>query len=212
MSNFYYSRGRVDTTIPWNRPNYETIRAYCSYIKNSTDIYQRYQPYIVNGCLYCLSTTWDLDIHLLGAMTSPQQAEDDLDLLLDTALNKFNMLVDCKLVEKISPDITVQNISDPDFTIDFVNNIFVNNIQKIVDGVVVVGEQRSGEKLTENYLYRYSKLAWAPALKKPHLAGGIMASPDKVIRLSMSFDEFLSMSKEQFFTETNCYSIVSASK
>jgi hypothetical protein len=145
-------------------------------------------------------------------MTSPQQAEDDLDLLLDTALNKFNMLVDCKLVEKISPDITVQQISDPNFTIDIYNNILVNGIQKIVDGVVVASEQKSGEKLTENYLYRYSKSDWVPALKKPHLAGGIMASPDKVIRLSMSFDEFLSMSKEQFFTETNCYNIVSASK
>jgi hypothetical protein len=141
-------------------------------------------------------------------MTSPQQAEDDLDLLLDIGLNKFGMVIDDKLVEKIFPDITIQNISDPNFTIDFVNNIFVDNIQKIVDGVVVVGEQGSGEKLTENYLYRYSELAWAPALKKPHLAGGIIANPDKVVRLSMSFDEFLSMSKEQFFSITNCYNIV----
>ena len=208
MSNFYYSRGRVSTTIQWTRPNYEKIQAYCSYIKNSTDISSRYQPYIVNGCLYCLSTTWDLDVHLVGTMTNPQQTEDDLDLLLDIGLNKFGMLIDAKLVETLRPDVTVQNISDPDFTIDIVNNIFVDNIKKIVDGVEVINEQKNGEKLTENYLYRYDKGAWGIALKKPHLAGGIMASPDKVIRLSMSFDEFLSMPKEQFFSITNCYNIV----
>jgi len=145
-------------------------------------------------------------------MSSPQQVEDDLDLLLDTALNKFNILVDSKLVEKLYPDVTVQNISDPNFTIDLVNNILVNGIQKIVNGVVVATEHKNGEKLSENHLYRYDNAAWGVALKKPHLAGGIMASPDKVIRLSMSFDEFLSMPREQFFTVTNCYNIVSSTK
>lgn len=211
MSNFYYSRGRVSTTIPWARPNYETIKAYCSYIKQSTDICERYQPYIVNGCLYCLGTTWDLDVHLVGTMSSPAQVEDDLDLLLDLGLNRFNMLIDAKLVEKCYPDVTVQEIADPNFTIDIRNNILVTNITKTIDGTTVIdGDRKNGEKLTDN-LFRYSKSDWVPALRKPHLAGGILASPDKTIRLSMSFDEFLSMSREQFFTVTNCYNIVSSS-
>ena len=92
MENFYYRVGPVETTTPWERPNYYSMKAFFNDALNSS-IGKKYDLYMYGGILQELPT-WDIDVAVRGEIDYTKTFEDDLANLYDLALNKHSLLLD----------------------------------------------------------------------------------------------------------------------
>lgn len=197
--NFYYSRGEVETVIPWARPSWDRAFKYFSYVKSNSDILDRHELHVVGGFLHYMQDTWDLDVNMTGDFKSYQQVERDQNYLLDASLNKFKLLTDVKWVSRLYPGTTYENA---DLVSTEVVSIEVRNLHMIKCGeaVNVIDENRSAEvieKLTDNlyrvtrdYVYKDKKIEFLKKLETP----GVQV---------MSVRDFLSLSEAQFFEKIN---------
>jgi hypothetical protein len=90
--SFSYQIGKVVTTTHWQRPSVESVRKFFDHILPViTDAGLELK--IQGACLKNMSTTWDLDMHLLGSIED--QALDDLmHIMYNYALNQCNLLID----------------------------------------------------------------------------------------------------------------------
>lgn len=197
--NFYFKRGLVETTIPWNRPKWKPVFMYFSYIRDNSDILDRYELYIVGGFLHYMHDTWDIDVNMIGEYESYEQLERDQNYLLDVSLNRFRLLTDVKLVDNLYPGTTYEDMNSVSTK---VVSIEVKNFFKIFQGEVVdfVDHRRIpevSEKLTDNlykvtkkYIYKNKKIDFLKTLKEP----GVQI---------MNIKEFLSLSETEFYKKIN---------
>jgi hypothetical protein len=102
---FSYQIGKVVTTTGWQRPTVNSIGKFFEYILPIIDK-AGLELRIQGACLKNMSTTWDLDMHLLGAIED-QALEDLMHAMYDYALNQCNLLID--LVWFSEPDLVSQD-------------------------------------------------------------------------------------------------------
>ena len=63
---FFYQRGQVKTNNIWNRPSYNVLKEFLIEIKNTTNILEEYELYLMGGVLYDFNQTWDVDFCITG--------------------------------------------------------------------------------------------------------------------------------------------------
>jgi hypothetical protein len=101
---FYYQRGPVWTKTHWQRPTRPLINSFLNDaipLANELGL----DIWLQGACLRDLTTTWDLDIVLLGDCEDEPALERLQLRLLDIALNQYNLLLDpywasdlCKMI------------------------------------------------------------------------------------------------------------------
>jgi hypothetical protein len=101
---FFYQKGIITTNTPWTRPSYNKLKEFTSYIKQKTDIFERYKIFVYGGCLFDFSKTWDIDLGLKGDASNNEILENDLNLLNDISLKKFNLLLDARWFDEYDSD------------------------------------------------------------------------------------------------------------
>jgi hypothetical protein len=117
MRDFYYRVGPVETTTPWNRPDYYSMKAFFNDVLNSP-IGKKYDVYLYGGVLQDLPT-WDIDISLNGEIDYIKSFERDLAEMYDLALNKHSLLIDTSwmnrnLMKDKYEDAKIRNFIHPD--------------------------------------------------------------------------------------------------
>ena len=147
---FFYQRGRVSTTKPWHRPSWARVHDYCNYLINETDLIQRHEIYLRGGFLYDIHRTTDVDLNILGE----DNLENDLDAMLDIALNKFQLLVDVKWVPELFTPVDNKTV---DLPVKVLNCRSVANVYKQVDYEIARQDRRqlAEAKLLSEYLIEY---------------------------------------------------------
>jgi hypothetical protein len=199
--NFHYKRGRIETSVPWTRPKWSQIRNYLNFIA-ATDLLKRYTIYIRGGVLYDIDDTWDLDLNLVGDHTD-EQLEHDLNFMTDSALNHFNLLVDLKWVPKIFEPFTYANIQDPNYTIDIFEAKIIADVFKTVNDVTQRLDKPGREdrqRLGEHLMLIHNKY-----IHKDKFLDCVRRNRDLVVCQHMNVQDFLAMSEENFFQQTNIY-------
>ena len=164
MIDFYYSRGIVKTIIPWTRPTQEQATNYFLYLKNNSTILDRYDLYIHGRFMYVRTNTWDLDIQLIGNYQL-EQLEQDLNYMLDVALNKFRLLVDVKCLGELVEPLTYENTVNTNYIPKIVPAIQIMNVTKIRKDITeilvtpfVIEKQLSKNMIMVKYDQRKPKL------------------------------------------------------
>lgn len=197
---FHYKRGSVETYIPWTRPIWEQVIDYFDYIKSNSTIFERYDTYIRGGFLYNIHNTWDLDLNLIG-IYEEKQLEIDLNYLLDVSLNKFQLLVDTKWVSKLFEPFTYNNLKNNDYAFNTVSAAQIRNTIKTINNQSIVLDKPNVsiiKELSKNLIlleYKY--------FHKSKFVDALLKSPNKMLIQSMHANEFLNMSKDDFFKNTN---------
>lgn len=114
---FYLSIGKSSTTTSWQRPTYEKIHKTLTEIKNCTDIFERYEVYLLGKCL----TNWktkdcDMMIFPKGYTDVSIDFKDiNLNLLENDFASihdigfKYRMLIDLSYSSKINYEPTEIN-------------------------------------------------------------------------------------------------------
>lgn len=94
--DFLYQIGSVTTKNAWKKPNPDNIRGLLDEIAT----YNKYKCYLVGGVVNGkLGDTWDIDIVVIGDIDL-QEFEAFLHKTYDLALNKHNLLVDIRWIDK----------------------------------------------------------------------------------------------------------------
>ena len=97
MSKFHYKVGSVETSTPWIRPTYDTLKTYLIDIRDNTDIMDKFEIYIHGKCLFDWYT-WDVDLYLYGPCNDMYSLEHDMDTMYKMAFDK-RLLLDLSLYE-----------------------------------------------------------------------------------------------------------------
>jgi hypothetical protein len=109
VNDFYAKIGPVETNIPWGRPDFQTLKFFLNYIKNNSDIFERYEIYLIGKVLFNWDT-WDVDILIVNDFKNYKEIERDITFIVDTSLNKFGQLIDVQYRKEKS----LKNIRTPD--------------------------------------------------------------------------------------------------
>jgi hypothetical protein len=200
--NFYYKRGGSETHIPWNRPTWSVVFEYFSYIKTNTDILEKYDMYIIGNFLFDMKNTWDLDINITGEYQI-KELENDLNILMDIALNKFQLLADIKWVSKLfhSTPLSFNQYINPNYQPQTHYIIEFKKIIKIVNNKEF-NLSRINPEIIEDLNENLHKIKLCDKYKDKIL--DIFAKqPDRVFLQSMHVEEFLTTSKLDFFAKIN---------
>ena len=117
---------------------------------NETDLTQRHEIYLRGGFLYDIHRTTDVDLNILGE----DNLEDDLDAMLDIALNKFQLLVDVKWVPKLFTPVDDKTV---DLPLKVLNCREIANVYKQVGYEIARQDRRqlAEAKLLSEYLIEY---------------------------------------------------------
>jgi hypothetical protein len=92
---FFYQRGNVTTNTPWNRPSYNKIKEYLTFVSENSDVFDVFDCYLSGGVLFNFENTWDVDIFLVGNENiDDSKIENYIDCMTDIALNEYKLLVD----------------------------------------------------------------------------------------------------------------------
>jgi hypothetical protein len=200
-TNFFYQRGVVQTTTPWDRPTYQRIKEYFQTIKDSTEILNEYKFYLIGGVLFDMNKTWDVDIMLRGPVKNYELLEGYMNILYDIAFNQFKLLLD---IQWLSDDL-------PNYTIEYLKNFEQesNKLRYIKLGYAkkVVGEEMSeidlrtkeGVKKVSEYLIE----GYYDILPKNRFLDRIVSNPNKKFVYQFDLDTFLSTDENYFFQNTN---------
>jgi hypothetical protein len=76
--SFFYQIGRASTKIPWTRPTFEKVKSTLIQIKNKTNLFEKYNFYVIGAVIYDIKNTWDVDIYLTGNFQSYEELENDI--------------------------------------------------------------------------------------------------------------------------------------
>jgi len=112
LKYFSYQRGKIITENPWKRPTYSKVKEFLFEIQSTSNIMKDYDLYLLGGILWDFNKTWDVDINLIGNSASHKVLEDYMHYMYDTALNKYNLLIDIAWVNTKPEDI----IYTPDYS------------------------------------------------------------------------------------------------
>jgi hypothetical protein len=168
-------------------------------VQHCTDILERYDVFLIGGCLYSWETTWDLDLHLISEDVVIPQLETDLDFLNNISLNKYNQLLDATWTNTRHP---VRMICS------------TNNCGEIFSGCRVVktrviekriNEERARIDLAENPKYKLlsenlvETVGTVPGQK---VISRMLSNIGKELVLSMSVKDILA-NDENFFVENS---------
>lgn len=131
---FYYQRGKVSTTKPWNRPDYNTLKSYLEYIDNNSDVFQSFEAHLTGGVLFDFEKTWDVDIVLSGGNNiSNNKLESYINYMTNISLNKFNLLTDIFWSSLIVKDLYLLDLEKNNFHQDKKVIKKVNYIKKVIN-------------------------------------------------------------------------------
>ena len=201
MPNFFYQVGSVTTTKPWPRPTYDRVRRFFL-DETIQQLAEKYNIHIVGGFLYN-KLTWDVDLALVynyNDQTDWSIIESDIDIINDTALNTYNLLLDVCLLKSVYP-ITIDQVRSYDemhvlIKPGYHKKILNNNLEFEHDllkstsaeygkitrlGKYLVKSDRRGFKYPKKYIDNVSKIK----------------DIDKVIH-SIKYLDFLNMSEEDY--------------
>ena len=85
VNDFYAKIGPVETNIPWGRPDFQTLKFFLNYIKNNSDIFERYEIYLIGKVLFNWDT-WDVDLLIVNDFKSRFQLSLIFTLFFSMAL------------------------------------------------------------------------------------------------------------------------------
>jgi hypothetical protein len=201
----YYARGDVECKTGWLRPSWESMKNYLTYIKENSNIFERYRVDIRGSVLYNISDSIDLDLYLIGPYET-EQLEKDLNYLLDIGLNKYNILIDAKWCSEIFLPVTYQNIIDTNFKWQKAKAIHLTNEYAFVNDSVSkqISEPSNVkiENISKNLVIFDISLNFKDKFKNLYK---IKENQNKIICQILNVEEFLMMTKTDFFMQTNCY-------
>lgn len=94
---FYYKRGDIEVTNPWERPNNINFESFLKDFKKIKGI-EDYQVYLVGAFCenYYLNTqreTWDVDLILIGEIKNHLKLKNILNKAMEIGF-KYNLLID----------------------------------------------------------------------------------------------------------------------
>jgi hypothetical protein len=208
--SFFYQVGSVKVTQPWDRPSYKTVRSL--FLDNTVNsILEKYSADMCGGCLWNMSTTWDLDLIFYISKDSQknpswQEIENDINTINRISLKKYRILSD--ITVKYEP----QSLPTKQEIIIFKKNqntqgypygdtvIRISGIKKIVNGIEAARDYsgRIAEKLTDNYLCRiYCDEHF------PKIIDKIERSKKTTLIHSLNYKDFLSMNEDDFLQSSN---------
>jgi hypothetical protein len=200
---FHYRLGLVETSIPCTRPTWEKAINYFNYIKNNSNILDKYNLYIRGGFLYDIDNTWDIDITMTGSYQQVSELEKDLNYLLDISLNHFEFVVDVKWGEELFPPYTYEDAINPEYKTKCLPRIHIINCYVTRNGItrkldkldMIILEQLSKNVILREYHFK----------PKDKFLKKVIKNPDKIIAQSIEVKEFIQMSREEFYQKTNHY-------
>ncbi len=106
---FFYQVGITTTTLIWTRPTFIKVQELFKDLWNTTDLFERYNIYLMGGVTWDFKTTWDVDIVLQSQDYQDTRIETDIHTVNDRALNSFKILTDTQWRKE---PLTVVSYSD----------------------------------------------------------------------------------------------------
>jgi hypothetical protein len=199
---FFYQRGEVITTTPWLRPNYYRVKAFLKEVKESSDIFSRYESYIMGGVLLDFNTTWDLDIGLVGGNESNEELEEALNYINDIALNKYHILADTNWYPAKQESLTYSDLVENEFL--HKNTVYktIGYIKKQIGKEVEEVDLRLGKDVTVLTEYLV-KRDLGDIRYKEKVISRVQNNKKGITVLSFSIDEFLKTDEAYFTRHTN---------
>jgi hypothetical protein len=126
---FFYQAGSVITHKPWKKPTYENVEIFLDEINDLSP----YDMYLVGGVANGkIGNTWDIDIVVTGAIVY-QEFQEVIHQIYDIALNRHNLLVDIRWIDK--PIERLQYLIDNKITETYKSVRFGYYLKKIGDDV-----------------------------------------------------------------------------
>jgi len=199
---FFYQRGEVVTTTPWLRPNYYRVKAFLKEIKESSNIFSRYESYIMGGVLFDFNTTWDLDIGLVGGDENNKELEEALNYINDVALNKYHILADTNWHPVKQESLTYLDLVENKFLQKSTVHKTIGYIKKQIGEEVEEVDLRLSKDVTVLTEYLV-KRDLGNIRHKEKMISRIQNNKKEVTILAFSIDEFLKTDEAYFIRHTN---------
>ena len=168
---FYYKRGDIEVTNPWERPNNINFESFLKDFKKIKGIYN-YQVYLVGAFCenYYLGTqreTWDVDLILIGEISNYIELKNILNQSIEIGF-RHNILVDIAWRDSL-PNL---NVFSPKKIITYTNaiqhttetnwsQVVEGNIKEILSGLYYVEfspDKAYNKFKTKGYTLSYKKL------------------------------------------------------
>lgn len=201
-SKFLYERGKVSTTTPWTRPTYNKVKSFLQEVKENSDIFTKYESFIMGGVLFDFNTTWDLDIGLIGGDGDDEELEEALNYITDVSLNKYHLLTDPSWYLSKKENISYLELVEGEFLQGDTLHKTVGYVKKQVGEDIVEVDLRKKQdavKLTEFLIKRNPG-------NVPHtdkMIAKIKNNKKHITVVSFSVDEFLQTDEAYFIRHTN---------
>lgn len=145
---FFYQAGSVITHKPWGKPTFLNVEKLLDEIKAFCD----YDMYLVGGVANGkIGNTWDIDIIVNGLIVY-QEFENTLHEIYDLALNKHNLLVDVRWIDK--PVEKLSELVEGDRSEVYKSVRFGYYLKKIGADVSEINLFNNGKKLTDYLVER----------------------------------------------------------
>ena len=199
QKHFSYQKGKIITTTPWTRPNYSKIREFLIEIKNTSNIMDDYDLYLLGGVLWDFNNTWDVDINMVGEVSSYIILEDYMHYMYDIALNKYNLLVDISWVEN-KPYNIINNNDYPEYIDSQFLKIGYTRKQIGEEYNEVILHENSNITLCSEYLVSGN---YKNHLTKRSLKEKIKNNINPTTRISFPVKDFLEKDEDYFLRNTN---------
>jgi hypothetical protein len=199
QKSFSYQKGKIITEQPWKRPTYSKIKEFLLEIQNTSDIMKDYDLYLIGGVLWDFNTTWDVDISMIGNPSSYIVLEDYMHYMYDTALNKYNLLIDISWVNTKPEDI----IYTPDYSFTFDNDFLkIGYIKK------QIGDKFEEINLNDQLNYTLCgdylvKGNFKNKIMKESFIEKVKNNKNPITKVTFSVKEFLENDEEYFLKNTN---------
>jgi len=200
---FFYQRGQVKTNNIWNRPSYNVIKEFLIEIKNTTNILEEYELYLMGGVLYDFNQTWDVDFCITGQIKNQDVLESYMNIMYDLSLNKYNFLIDIQWLEQPLPQVSYEEITSPNFNHYKLKYVKTSYIIKQIGEEKSISDLREKEginKLTE-FLVEGTHDEYPG--RKEKIINRILNNPDKLLKSVFNVKTFLETDEEYFLTNTN---------
>lgn len=198
---FYYQIGKVSTTIPWNRPSYESVKNFLLELQSNTDILERYSVHITGGILYDFNSTWDVDLVLLSDNVDNTQLESDLYLMYDLALNTSAILIDVQWSSQLIHDISFSEITSLDFKPTQITHKKIGFLKKDSSEGSFLVDRRNSPDVTLIGEYLIELTRDYPTDSK--IIDRIIRYPNRTLKASIPASIVLEQDYRYFFANTN---------
>lgn len=199
---FYYQVGRTYTTTPWYRPKFDRIKNAFIYIKENSNLFDRYTFYVIGNSIYDIKNTWDVDVVITGDFVNYVELENDLSTIQDIFLNKFYQLVDVQWNNGLLLEHLHEDIHNPSFSIDldFIKHSYVYKKIGEEESYVNKSDLDIFEKIGNGLLIKgnYKKIPISDKIKQR------ISEYNKLINM-YPVDEYIKHSEETFKDEISRY-------